>query len=130
MARKELSALNRRPKPTRARAADPAGPVQTAPAPEQRRTGLSVENVARSFGKRQVVRGVSLHVNRGEVAGLLGPNGAGKTTCFYMITGLIPADSGAIWLDGEDITRQPMYLRARTFCSTVMPRKMEDSCAR
>jgi ABC-type lipopolysaccharide export system ATPase subunit len=59
------------------------------------------------------VRDVSLTVQRGEVAGLLGPNGAGKTTCFYMITGLIPADSGSIWLDGEDITKQPMYQRAR-----------------
>jgi energy-coupling factor transporter ATP-binding protein EcfA2 len=50
-----------------------------------------------------VVKGVSLRLNRGEVVGLLGPNGAGKTTCFYMITGLIAADYGAIWLDGEDI---------------------------
>src|SRR6185369_16798458 len=58
-------------------------------------------------------KNVSLHLNRGEVAGLLGPNGAGKTTCFYMITGLIAADYGAIYLDGEDITAQPMYQRAR-----------------
>ncbi len=60
-----------------------------------------------------MVKGVSLHLARGEVAGLLGPNGAGKTTCFYMITGLIAADYGAIYLDGEDITNQPMYQRAR-----------------
>ena len=60
-----------------------------------------------------MVKGVSLHLARGEVAGLLGPNGAGKTTCFYMITGLIPADYGAIYLDGENITAQPMYQRAR-----------------
>jgi lipopolysaccharide export system ATP-binding protein len=60
-----------------------------------------------------VVKGVSLRLCRGEVAGLLGPNGAGKTTCFYMITGLIPADYGAIYLDGENITAQPMYQRAR-----------------
>jgi lipopolysaccharide export system ATP-binding protein len=60
-----------------------------------------------------VVKGVSLRLRRGEVAGLLGPNGAGKTTCFYMITGLIPADYGAIYLDGENITAQPMYQRAR-----------------
>jgi lipopolysaccharide export system ATP-binding protein len=59
------------------------------------------------------VKGVSLRLRRGEVAGLLGPNGAGKTTCFYMITGLIPADYGAIYLDGENITAQPMYQRAR-----------------
>ena len=114
MARKELSALNRRPRPTSAlEAAGPAGAPAAAPLAETRRKGLSVENLARSFGQRQVVRNVSLHVNRGEVTGLLGPNGAGKTTCFYMITGLIPADSGSIWLDGEDITRQPMYQRAR-----------------
>jgi lipopolysaccharide export system ATP-binding protein len=56
---------------------------------------------------------VSLRLARGEVAGLLGPNGAGKTTTFYMITGLIPADYGAIYLDGENITAQPMYQRAR-----------------
>ncbi len=60
-----------------------------------------------------MVKGVSLRLGRGEVAGLLGPNGAGKTTCFYMITGLIPVDYGSIYLDGEDITRQPMFQRAR-----------------
>jgi lipopolysaccharide export system ATP-binding protein len=60
-----------------------------------------------------VVKGVSLRLRRGEAVGLLGPNGAGKTTCFYMITGLIGADHGHIWLDGEDITDQPMYQRAR-----------------
>jgi lipopolysaccharide export system ATP-binding protein len=59
------------------------------------------------------VNHVSLRLRRGEVAGLLGPNGAGKTTCFYMITGLIAADYGRIVLDGEDITAQPMYQRAR-----------------
>ena len=76
-------------------------------------SGLVVERIGKSFRGRQVVKGVSLHLARGEVAGLLGPNGAGKTTCFYMITGLIAADYGAIWLDGEDITNQPMYQRAR-----------------
>jgi len=101
VARKELSALNVNETPP-APAAEPA-----------RMTGLRVNNIARSFGQRQVVRDVSLHVERGQVAGLLGPNGAGKTTCFYMITGLIPPDSGTIWLDGEDITAQPMYQRAR-----------------
>jgi lipopolysaccharide export system ATP-binding protein len=102
VARKELSALNINEAP------EPA-----PPAPSAADKGLRVRNVARSFGARQVVRDVSLTVQRGEVAGLLGPNGAGKTTCFYMITGLIPADSGSIWLDGEDITLQPMYQRAR-----------------
>jgi len=75
--------------------------------------GLVVDNIGKSFRKRAVVKGVSLRLARGEVAGLLGPNGAGKTTCFYMITGLIPADYGSIHLDGENITRQPMYQRAR-----------------
>ena len=77
------------------------------------RDGILVDNVGKSFRGRPVVKAVSLRLQRGEVAGLLGPNGAGKTTCFYMITGLIPADYGAIWLDGEDITNQPMYQRAR-----------------
>src|SRR4030095_2957194 len=61
--------------------------------------GLVVDNIGKSFRGRPVVKGVSLRLARGEVAGLLGPNGAGKTTCFYMITGLIPADYGAIYLD-------------------------------
>jgi len=87
-------------------------PTAAAPAPGPG-TGLIVDRVGKSFRGRQVVKGVSLHLNRGEVAGLLGPNGAGKTTCFYMITGLIAADYGAIWLDGDDITNQPMYQRAR-----------------
>ena len=75
--------------------------------------GLVVDNIGKSFRGRPVVKGVSLRLCRGEVAGLLGPTGAGKTTCFYMITGLIPADYGAIYLDGENITAQPMYQRAR-----------------
>jgi lipopolysaccharide export system ATP-binding protein len=75
--------------------------------------GLVVTRIAKSFKKRPVVRSVSLSVRRGEVVGLLGPNGAGKTTCFYMITGLIPADAGTIEVDGHDVTRLPMYRRAR-----------------
>ncbi len=75
--------------------------------------GLVVDNIGKSFRGRPVVKGVSLRLARGEVAGLLGPHGAGKTTCFYMITGLIPADYGAIYLDGENITDLPMYQRAR-----------------
>jgi lipopolysaccharide export system ATP-binding protein len=75
--------------------------------------GLFVDSIGKSFGDRPVVKTVSLRLGRGEVAGLLGPNGAGKTTCFYMITGLIAADYGSIFLDGEDITAQPMYQRAR-----------------
>jgi lipopolysaccharide export system ATP-binding protein len=75
--------------------------------------GLFVDAVGKSFGDRPVVKSVSLRLKRGEVAGLLGPNGAGKTTCFYMITGLVAADYGSIYLDGEDITSQPMFQRAR-----------------
>jgi lipopolysaccharide export system ATP-binding protein len=74
---------------------------------------LAVHSVEKSFGSRHVVRGVSIYVRRGEAVGLLGPNGAGKTTVFYMITGLIPADRGTIELDGHDVTKLPMYQRAR-----------------
>jgi lipopolysaccharide export system ATP-binding protein len=75
--------------------------------------GLVVSRIGKSFNKRPVVRSVSLSLKRGEAVGLLGPNGAGKTTCFYMITGLIPADTGSIEVDGHDITKLPMYRRAR-----------------
>src|SRR5579872_4038143 len=94
-------------------------PAQSAPvaapaaAAARELPGLVVDRVGKTFGGRQVVKDVSLTLRRGQVAGLLGPNGAGKTTCFYMITGLIAADYGAIYLDGEDITNQPMYQRAR-----------------
>ena len=81
--------------------------------PAQRAGYLAVHSVEKSFGTRQVVRGVSIYVRRGEAVGLLGPNGAGKTTVFYMITGLIKADRGSIELDGHDVTRLPMYQRAR-----------------
>src|SRR3546814_204820 len=75
--------------------------------------GLAVSKIGKSFRRRPVVRGVSFEVNRGEAVGLLGPNGAGKTTVFYMITGLVSPDYGAIALDGQDITDLPMYRRAR-----------------
>jgi lipopolysaccharide export system ATP-binding protein len=84
-----------------------------APRLTQRAGYLAVHSVEKSFGSRQVVRGVSIYVRRGEAVGLLGPNGAGKTTVFYMITGLIKADRGAIELDGHDVTQLPMYQRAR-----------------
>ena len=74
---------------------------------------LVVEHVEKSYRARKVVKGVSLTVRRGESVGLLGPNGAGKTTVFYMITGLVPADAGRIYIDGRDTTRLPMYRRAR-----------------
>ena len=93
------------------------------PKPRRRQSGngerrpatdyLAVHGVEKSFGGRKVVKGASLYVRRGEAVGLLGPNGAGKTTVFYMITGLIKADRGRIELDGYDITKLPMYQRAR-----------------
>jgi len=86
---------------------------EPAPMPAFEGDGVQVNNLAKSYGRRAVVKNVSLSLKRGEVAGLLGPNGAGKTTCFYMITGLIKADHGTIMLDGEDITGLPMYQRAR-----------------
>ena len=74
---------------------------------------LTVHQVEKAYRSRKVVKGVSLAVGRGESVGLLGPNGAGKTTVFYMITGLVPADAGMIFIDGRDATRLPMYRRAR-----------------
>ena len=74
---------------------------------------LTVHAVTKSFKSRKVVKGVSLALGRGESVGLLGPNGAGKTTVFYIITGLIPADSGSIYVDGQNVTTLPMYRRAR-----------------
>jgi lipopolysaccharide export system ATP-binding protein len=74
---------------------------------------LVAHGLDKSFSGRKVVNNVSIQVRRGEAVGLLGPNGAGKTTVFYMITGLIKADRGRIELDGQDVTRLPMYQRAR-----------------
>jgi lipopolysaccharide export system ATP-binding protein len=74
---------------------------------------LVAENVMKTYKKRTVVKGVSLRVGRGESVGLLGPNGAGKTTVFYMITGLVAADQGRVMIDGYDVTKLPMYRRAR-----------------
>jgi lipopolysaccharide export system ATP-binding protein len=74
---------------------------------------LSAHGIMKSFGKRQVVKGVSIAVGKGESVGLLGPNGAGKTTVFYMITGLIKPDQGKVIIEGRDVTRLPMYQRAR-----------------
>jgi lipopolysaccharide export system ATP-binding protein len=77
------------------------------------RAALSGSGLVKNYGKRRVVDGVSLHVEQGEVVGLLGANGAGKTTTFYMVIGLERPDGGRITLGERDITRLPMYLRAR-----------------
>jgi lipopolysaccharide export system ATP-binding protein len=74
---------------------------------------LSVKNIQKSYGKKTVIRDVSLNISQGEVVGLLGPNGAGKTTCFYMIVGLVEASAGNIFIDQIDVTVMPMYQRAR-----------------
>ena len=100
----------------------PAPTLEPEPAPEKNTTpvvapppasGLRIENIGKRYKKHPVLRNVSLHVQRGEAIGLLGPNGAGKTTCFYIVSGLTHADSGQIFLDGEEITTLPMYRRAR-----------------
>jgi lipopolysaccharide export system ATP-binding protein len=84
---------------------------------------LSTDEIGKSYKGRQVVRGVSLDVCQGEVVGLLGPNGAGKTTSFYMIVGLVRPDAGRILADGEDITRIPMYMRARQYGISYLPQE-------
>src|SRR3990172_8191708 len=76
-------------------------------------TLLAARDLSKRYRSRDVVRGVSLSVESGEVVGLLGPNGAGKTTCFYMIVGLIRSDGGAIRVDEQDVTVFPIDARAR-----------------
>ncbi len=84
---------------------------------------LSTEAIAKSYRGRQVVRGVSISVRQGEVVGLLGPNGAGKTTSFYMMVGLVTPDSGRVLADEAEITRVPMYLRARNYGISYLPQE-------
>ena len=94
---------------------------------------VQVENLAKRYGTVEALCGVSFEVQEGEVFGLLGPNGAGKTTAFYMITGLIKPDQGRIELDGNDVTRLPMYQRARrgmgylSRCTPGMPSMSVES---
>ena len=76
-------------------------------------TTLLLKDLVKSYSGRQVVNSVSLHVDSGDVVGLLGPNGAGKTTTFYMTIGMVKPDAGQVFLDDENITDYPMYLRAR-----------------
>jgi lipopolysaccharide export system ATP-binding protein len=84
---------------------------------------LRTDQLAKHYRGRQVVRGVSLEIHKGEVVGLLGPNGAGKTTSFYMIVGLVQPDSGSVMVGDHDITRLPMYLRARNFGISYLPQE-------
>jgi len=74
---------------------------------------LRTENIVKKYGKRTVVKGVSINVKQGEIVGLLGPNGAGKTTSFYMMVGLIKPNSGQVFLEDQEITKEPMYKRAQ-----------------
>ncbi|MCL4866333.1 MAG: LPS export ABC transporter ATP-binding protein [Gemmatimonadales bacterium] len=83
---------------------------QPTPAPA---SVLEASGLVKSFGRRAVVDDVSLEVRQGEIVGLLGPNGAGKTTTFYLITGMVNPDAGRITLDGRNLTRAPMFRRAR-----------------
>ena len=108
--------------PRRGDSARPAAPKSTSLSAQAAKAArhvaehgnyLAAHAVEKTFGNRKVVKGASLYVRRGEAVGLLGPNGAGKTTIFYMITGLIKADTGRIELDGFDVTALPMYQRAR-----------------
>jgi lipopolysaccharide export system ATP-binding protein len=84
---------------------------------------LSTQEICKSYRGRRVVNGVSLHVDQGEVVGLLGPNGAGKTTSFYIVVGLTPPDDGRVLMDADDITRTPMYLRARNYGISYLPQE-------
>ena len=75
--------------------------------------GLEVNKITKTFGKKPIVRDISLNVQKGEIVGLLGPNGAGKTTTFYIIVGLIKADTGSILIDKKDVSNLPIYLRSQ-----------------
>ena len=103
-----MSAGEKPPEGPQAPGTAPAGPRLVAA-----NSGLVASHLGKRFRKRPVLRDVTVTVQRGEAVGLLGPNGAGKTTCFYIITGLIAADTGTIQLDGTDITHLPMYRRSR-----------------
>lgn len=90
-----------------------AVPLADATTPLEKRSFLVASNLQKTYGKRMVVKDVSLDVANGEVVGLLGPNGAGKTTSFYMIVGLVRADAGRITIDDEPIERMPIHRRSR-----------------
>src|SRR5215208_1632998 len=90
-----------------------SSPDTSIKAPTQEASVLGVDGLRKFYRKRAVVNNVSLEIRQTEIVGLLGPNGAGKTTVFYMIVGLEKPDGGKIFLDSKDISRLPMYLRAR-----------------
>lgn len=77
------------------------------------RTGISAKHLKKSFKDKLVIKDISLTCDKGEIVGLLGPNGAGKTTCFYMLSGLIKPDAGQIYLGEDEITHNPLFVRAR-----------------
>jgi len=79
----------------------------------ENKSKIIAKNVKKTYNGRQVVKDVSLEVNEGEVVGLLGPNGAGKTTTFYMIVGIVRPQTGSVFFNNEDVTKLPMYKRAR-----------------
>jgi len=90
------------------------------PAPLRR---LEVTGLVKTYGGRRVVDGVNIDIGQGEVVGLLGPNGAGKTTSFYMVVGLVRPEEGRIQVGGVDITREPMYIRARRHGISYLPQE-------
>tara|TARA_B100000945_G_scaffold280275_1_gene247186 strand:- start:573 stop:1316 length:744 start_codon:yes stop_codon:yes gene_type:complete len=75
--------------------------------------GLIIDKISKTYGNKEIIRDISMTINRGQIVGLLGPNGAGKTTSFYVIVGLIKADRGSIFLDKSEISNQPIYARGK-----------------
>ncbi|MBM4265235.1 MAG: LPS export ABC transporter ATP-binding protein [Deltaproteobacteria bacterium] len=110
------SELREKPKKSREKSrAQPSAPAKQAPGPKARveRVSLRTAGLSKSYGRREVLRDVSIEVRAGEVVGLLGPNGAGKTTTFYCVVGLTRPDKGTVLLGDEDLTQLPMFQRAR-----------------
>src|SRR5216110_2512544 len=95
----------------------------TSPVSAKPENVLTTDQLVKIYGGRAVVDGINMHVNAGEIVGLLGPNGAGKTTSFYMIVGLVRPDAGRVLADGHDISRLPMYLRARNYGISYLPQE-------
>ena len=87
--------------------------MNAAQQPTEKKLVLRTEGLVKRYGKRTVANGVTINVKQGEIVGLLGPNGAGKTTSFYMTTGLVVPNEGHVYLGDEEITKYPVYKRAR-----------------